>query len=100
MNASKNNLAAHASNALENNSQSTKYANADYSWQTFLIDFYRRVKQYYKFDFDSFMIMIVTLSHVTHENYKDDPGIDGTYKDFIKTFKMLPQVLYQKENLV
>ena len=87
MNPLKNNSAAHASNALENKSHSTKYANADYSWQTFLIDFYRRVKQYYKFDFDSFMIMIVTLSHVTHENYKDDPGIDGAYKDFIKTFK-------------
>jgi hypothetical protein len=24
---------------------------------------------------------------VTHENYKEDPGIDGSYKDFIKEFK-------------
>ena len=33
------------------------------------------------------MIMIVTISHITHENYKDDPGLDGTYTDFIKGFK-------------
>ena len=87
MSSSKNNLAKGAADAATKNTASTKYANASYSWQTFLIDFYRRVKQYYNFDFDSFMIMIVTVSHITHENYKDDPGIDGTYVDFIKGFK-------------
>jgi hypothetical protein len=81
------NLAQHAADAAKKESDNVKYANASYSWQTFLIDFYRRVKQYYNFDFDSFMIMIVTVSHVTHENYKEDPGIDGSYKDFIKEFK-------------
>lgn len=81
------NMAQHAADAVTNKSDNVKYANASYSWQTFLIDFYRRVKQYYNFDFDSFMIMIVTVSHVTHENYKEDPGIDGSYKDFIKEFK-------------
>ena len=81
------NLAQHAADAVKNESDNIKYANASYSWQTFLIDFYRRVKQYYNFDFDSFMIMIVTVSHVTHENYKEDPGVDGSYKDFIKEFK-------------
>jgi hypothetical protein len=81
------NLAKHAADAAKNESENVKYANASYSWQTFLIDFYRRVKQYYNFDFDSFMIMIVTVSHVTHENYKEDPGVDGSYKDFIKEFK-------------
>ena len=80
-------MAQHAADAATNESDNVKYANASYSWQTFLIDFYRRVKQYYNFDFDSFMIMIVTVSHVTHENYKEDPGIDGSYKDFIKEFK-------------
>lgn len=69
---------------IENN---TQYANASYSWQTFLIDFYRRVKQFYKFDFDSFMILIVTVSHITHENYKDDISNDKTYRDFVKSFK-------------
>lgn len=81
------NLAKHAADAAKNESENVKYANASYSWQTFLIDFYRRVKQYYNFDFDSFMIMMITVSHVTHENYKEDPGIDGSYKDFIKEFK-------------
>ena len=87
MSVTKNNLAKAAADAATKNTANTKYANASYSWQTFLIDFYRRVKQYYNFDFDSFMIMIVTVSHITHENYKDDPGIDGTYEDFIKGFK-------------
>ena len=87
MNSDTKNLAQHAADAVTNKSDNVKYANASYSWQTFLIDFYRRVKQYYNFDFDSFMIMIVTVSHVTHENYKEDPGIDGSYKDFIKEFK-------------
>ena len=87
MNSDTKNLAQHAADAAKNGSDNVKYANASYSWQTFLIDFYRRVKQYYNFDFDSFMIMIVTVSHVTHENYKDDPGIEGSYKDFIKEFK-------------
>lgn len=81
------NMAQHAADAVTNKSDNVKYANASYSWQTFLIDFYRRIKQYYNFDFDSFMIMIVTVSHVTHENYKEDPGIEGSYKDFIKEFK-------------
>ena len=81
------NMAQHAADAVTNKSDNVKYANASYSWQTFLIDFYRRIKQYYNFDFDSFMIMIVTVSHVTHENYKEDPGVDGSYKDFIKEFK-------------
>ena len=81
------NMAKEASEAVRKANANTKYANASYSWQTFLIDFYRRVKQYYKFDFDSFMIMIVTVSHITHENYKEDQGVDGTYVDFIKGFK-------------
>ncbi|MFL2525650.1 MAG: hypothetical protein ACJ0Q7_04060 [Pelagibacteraceae bacterium] len=87
MSSNTKNLAQHAADAVKKESVNVKYANASYSWQTFLIDFYRRVKQYYNFDFDSFMIMIVTVSHVTHENYKEDPGIDGSYKDFIKEFK-------------
>ena len=87
MNSSKANMAKHAADAANNKEVNTKYANASYSWQTFLIDFYRRVKQYYNFDFDSFMIMIVTVSHITHENYKDDDGVVGTYVDFIKGFK-------------
>ena len=87
MNSSKANIAKRAADAANNKEVNTKYANASYSWQTFLIDFYRRVKQYYNFDFDSFMIMIVTVSHITHENYKDDEGVDGTYVDFIKGFK-------------
>ena len=87
MSSNTKNLAQHAADAAKNESENVKYANASYSWQTFLIDFYRRVKQYYNFDFDSFMIMIVTVSHVTHENYKEDPGVDGSYKDFIKEFK-------------
>ena len=87
MNSDTKNMAQHAADAVKKKSDNIKYANASYSWQTFLIDFYRRVKQYYNFDFDSFMIMIVTVSHVTHENYKDDPGIEGSYKDFIKEFK-------------
>ena len=99
MNSSKANMAKHAADAANNKEVNTKYANASYSWQTFLIDFYRRVKQYYNFDFDSFMIMIVTVSHITHENYKDDPGLDGTYVDFIKGFKDVNQDHCQKENL-
>ena len=87
MNSSKTNIAKRAADAANNKEVNTKYANASYSWQTFLIDFYRRVKQYYNFDFDSFMIMIVTVSHITHENYKDDDGVVGTYVDFIKGFK-------------
>ena len=87
MNSDNKNLAQHAADAVKNESDNVKYANASYSWQTFLIDFYRRVKQHYNFDFDSFMIMIVTVSHVTHENYKEDPGMKGSYKDFIKEFK-------------
>ena len=87
MSSNTKNLAQHAADAVKNESENVKYANASYSWQTFLIDFYRRVKQYYNFDFDSFMIMIVTVSHVTHENYKEDPGMEGSYKDFIKEFK-------------
>ena len=87
MNSYNKNMAQHAADAVTNESDNVKYANASYSWQTFLIDFYRRIKQYYNFDFDSFMIMIVTISHVTHENYKEDPGIEGSYKDFIKEFK-------------
>jgi len=87
MSSNTKNLAQHAADAAKNESENVKYANASYSWQTFLIDFYRRVKQYYNFDFDSFMIMMITVSHVTHENYKEDPGIDGSYKDFIKEFK-------------
>ena len=81
------NIAEHLDSSSEQTLQNTKFANASYSWQTFLIDFYRRVRHYYKFDFDSFMIMIVALSHVTYENYKHDSGMEGSYKDFIRTFK-------------
>ena len=47
------NIAEHLDSSSEQTLQNTKFANASYSWQTFLIDFYRRVRHYYKFDYDN-----------------------------------------------
>tara|TARA_B100000941_G_C28449632_1_gene524326 strand:+ start:249 stop:791 length:543 start_codon:yes stop_codon:yes gene_type:complete len=101
MSSIKNNLAEDAEEASskQTDDTNTKYAMASYNWQTFLIDYYRRVKQYYNFDFDSFMIIIVTISHITHENYKDDPGVPGTYADFIKGFKNIAPGSLSKRKL-
>ena len=45
-----NKLASLAAKSLQGTEKNVKFANASYSYQTFLIDFYRRVKLYYNFD--------------------------------------------------
>ena len=94
-----NNLVSAAAKSLEGTEKNIKFANASYSYQTFLIDFYRRVKLYYNFDFDSFMIMMVVISHVTHENYKDDDTLQETYVDWLNSFKEVKPGTLSKRKL-
>lgn len=94
-----NKLASSAAKSLEGTEKNVKFANASYSYQTFLIDFYRRVKLYYNFDFDSFMIMVVVISHVTHENYKNSDEVAETHVDWLNSFKEVKPGTLSKRKL-
>ena len=60
------------------------FADAGYAWQIFLVDFYRRAKSVYKIDFDTFMIIMIVMSHVINEKSRGGPLVHETIEDFFK----------------
>ena len=46
-------------------------AEASYGWVVTIISFYTRARGYYKIDFDSFMILLVVLSHINYVTKKE-----------------------------
>ena len=45
-------------------------AEASYGWVATIISFYSRARDFYKIDFDSFMIILVVLSHINYVTKK------------------------------
>ena len=46
-------------------------AEASYGWVATIISFYSRARNFYKIDFDSFMIILVVLSHINYVTKKE-----------------------------
>lgn len=46
-------------------------AEASYGWIVTIISFYSRARDFYKIDFDSFMIILVVLSHINYITKKE-----------------------------
>ena len=61
-------------------------AEASYGWIATIISFYSRARDFYKIDFDSFMIILVVLSHINYVTKKEKSkkvaeGIDSFLQD-------------------
>ena len=61
-------------------------AEASYGWIATIISFYSRARDFYKIDFDSFMIILVVLSHINYVTKKEKSkkvveGIDSFLED-------------------
>lgn len=61
-------------------------AEASYGWIVTIISFYSRARDFYKIDFDSFMIILVVLSHINYITKKEKSkkvaeGIDSFLED-------------------
>jgi hypothetical protein len=61
-------------------------AEASYGWIVTIISFYSRARDFYKIDFDSFMIILVVLSHINYvtkkeKSKKEVEGIDAFLED-------------------
>ena len=61
-------------------------AEASYGWVATIISFYSRARNFYKIDFDSFMIILVVLSHINYVTKKEKSkkaveGIDAFLED-------------------
>ena len=72
-------------------------AESSYGWIVTIISFYSRARDFYKIDFDSFMIILVVLSHINYVTKKEKSkkaveGIDAFLEDMYSS-------LMQKEPL-
>jgi len=61
-------------------------AESSYGWIATIISFYSRARDFYKIDFDSFMIILVVLSHINYVTKKEKSkkvaeGIDSFLED-------------------
>jgi len=61
-------------------------AESSYGWIVTIISFYSRARDFYKIDFDSFMIILVVLSHINYVTKKEKSkkvaeGIDSFLED-------------------
>lgn len=72
-------------------SEGKTFADAAYAWQIFLVDFYRRAKSFYDIDFDTFMIVMITMSHVINEKARVKGGslVHENVEDFFAEFHNL-----------
>ena len=61
-------------------------AESSYGWIVTIISFYSRARDFYKIDFDSFMVILVVLSHINYvtkkeKSKKEVEGIDAFLED-------------------
>lgn len=54
-----------------NHLSQNQIAEASYGWIVTIISFYSRARDFYKIDFDSFMIILVVLSHINYVTKKE-----------------------------
>jgi len=55
----------------ESHLSQNQMAEASYGWIATIISFYSRARDFYKIDFDSFMIILVVLSHINYVTKKE-----------------------------
>lgn len=65
------------------------FASAAYAWQVFMIDFYRRAKSHYKIDFDSYLVVMIVMSHVINEKSKTKELLHKDANEFFAEFSNL-----------
>ncbi|MDC1256457.1 hypothetical protein N8Z66_02115 [Pelagibacteraceae bacterium] len=70
----------------KNHLSQNQIAEASYGWIATIISFYSRARNYYKIDFNSFMIILVVLSHINYVTKKKKSkisveGIDSFLED-------------------
>ncbi len=65
-------------------------AEASYGWVATIISFYSRERDFYKIDFDSFMIILVVISHINYvtkkkKSKKSVEDIDSSLEDMFSS---------------